>query len=90
MAAKATAAAPYYLRVVLQDKPGALAKVATVLSNSGVSIDRMRQHGHADTTAPVLIVTHKTTQDALDHAISGFAETGVVVGEPVAIRIENV
>ena len=89
-AAKATAAAPYYLRVVLQDKPGALAKVATVLSNSGVSIDRMRQHGHADTTAPVLIVTHKTTQDALDHAISGFAETGVVVGEPVAIRIENV
>ena len=89
-AAKATAAAPYYLRIVLQDKPGALAKVATVLSNSGVSIDRMRQHGHADTTAPVLIVTHKTTQDALDHAISGFAETGVVVGEPVAIRIENV
>lgn len=89
-AAKATAAAPYYLRVVLQDKPGALAKIATVLSNSGVSIDRMRQYGHADTTAPVLIVTHKTTQDALDHAISGFAETGVVVGEPVAIRIENV
>jgi homoserine dehydrogenase len=89
-AAKATAAAPYYLRVVLQDKPGALAKIATVLSDSGVSVDRMRQYGHADTTAPVLIVTHKTTQDALDHAISGFAETGVVVGEPVAIRIENV
>jgi homoserine dehydrogenase len=38
----------------------------------------------------VLIVTHKTTRDALDHARAGFAETGVVVGDPVANRIEMV
>jgi|TARA_Y100000815_G_scaffold188589_1_gene172169 homoserine dehydrogenase len=87
--ARATAAAPYYLRMVLQDKPGALAKVATVLGEAGISIDRMRQYDHADTTAPVLIVTHKTTRDALDHAMGGFAATGVVVGHPVAIRIET-
>ena len=41
---------PYYLRLHLQDKPGALAKVATVLGEAGVSISRMRQYGHADTT----------------------------------------
>ncbi|SMX33351.1 homoserine dehydrogenase [Actibacterium lipolyticum] len=90
VSAKATAAAPYYLRMELQDKPGALAKVATVLGEAGISIDRMRQYGHAETTAPVLIVTHKTTRDALDHAMTGFAATGVVVGDPVAIRIEAV
>ncbi|MEX5729608.1 homoserine dehydrogenase [Rhodovulum iodosum] len=88
--ARVAAAAPYYLRMELQDKPGALAKVATVLGEAGVSIDRMRQYRHAETTAPVLIVTHKTTRDALDHARHGFAETGVLVGEPVAIRIESV
>jgi homoserine dehydrogenase len=89
--AKAAAPASYYLRMTLQDKPGALAKVATVLGEAGVSIDRMRQYGHAEAdAAPVLIVTHKTMREALDHAIRGFAATGVVVGTPVAIRIEEV
>ena len=88
--ASAAAAAPFYLRMTLLDKPGALAKVATVLGDAGVSIDRMRQYGHAESKAPVLIVTHKTTRDAINHAISGFSATGVVVGDPVAIRIEAV
>ncbi|MBL3560784.1 ACT domain-containing protein, partial [Rhodovulum sulfidophilum] len=88
--ARATVAAPYYLRIELQDKPGAMAKVAAVLGEAGVSIDRMRQTRHSETTAPVLFVTHKTTSDALDQALKGFAATGVVVGEPVSIRIEDV
>jgi homoserine dehydrogenase len=81
--------APYYLRLQLADKPGALAKVATILGESGVSISRLRQYGHADTSAPVLIVTHKTTRDAIDHAIAALPATRVVEGEPVAIRIEE-
>ncbi|MCU9847796.1 homoserine dehydrogenase [Defluviimonas sp. WL0024] len=88
--AKATAPAPHYLRMALSDKPGALAKVATVLGEEGISIDRMRQYHHADSTAPVLIVTHKTTRDAIDHALKRLPATGVVSGEPVAIRIETV
>ncbi len=90
VAAKATAPAPYYLRMELQDKPGALAKIATVLGENGISVDRMRQYGHDAGTAPVLIVTHKTTRDAIDHAFRGFAATGVVTGVPVAFRIEAV
>jgi len=90
VAAQATAPAPFYLRMALTDKPGALAKVATVLGDEGVSIDRMRQYGHQDADAPVLIVTHKTTRDAIDHALSRLPATGVVLGEPVAIRIETV
>ena len=72
------------------DKPGALAKVASILGDAGVSIDRMRQYGHTDSTAPVLIVTHKTTRAALDVALDGFRATDVVAGEPVALRIEQV
>ena len=89
-AARAAVPAPYYLRLQLQDKPGALAKVARVLGEAGISIDRMRQYGHQDTTAPVLIVTHKTTRSSLDEALAGMATTGVVEGAPVAIRIESV
>jgi homoserine dehydrogenase len=88
--AKANAPAPYYLRLHLMDKPGALAKVATVLGDAGVSISRMRQYGHESASAPVLIVTHKTTRDAIDHAIDKMPATNVVEGNPVAIRIEEV
>jgi len=88
--AKSAAPAPYYLRMTLHDKPGALAKIATALGEAGVSVDRMRQYGHEESTAPVLIVTHKTTRDALDTAIRSFAATGVLASDPVAIRIETV
>jgi len=89
-AARAAVPAPYYLRLQLIDKPGALAKVAQALGEAGISIDRMRQYDHADTTAPVLIVTHKTTRTALEEAMADFKSTGVVTGTPVAIRIEAV
>ena len=89
-AARASVAAPYYLRLELQDKPGALAKIAGVLGESGISIDRMRQYEHQESSAPVLIVTHKTTRAALEEALEAFAKTGVVEGSPVAIRIEAV
>ena len=93
--AKATPAqtatpAPYYLRLILLDKPGALAKVAAVLGEAGVSINRMRQRSHDLNTAPVLIVTHKTTRAALDTALAAMVGTNVVEGEPVALRIEQV
>ena len=88
--AKSTVPAPYYLRIELQDKPGALARIATVLGDAGISIDRMRQYGHVDPTAPVLIVTHKTRRSALNEAIAAMPATGVLASEPVAIRIEEV
>ena len=90
IAASTAAPAPFYLRMTLLDKPGALAKIATCLGEAGVSIDQMRQYGHAGPHAPVLIVTHKAGRDDIQHAISRFAATGVLVGAPVALRIEEV
>ena len=90
VAAKAAVPAPYYLRMTLLDKPGALAKIATCLGEAGVSIDQMRQYGHQGVNAPVLIVTHKANRDDIDHAAGLFAATGVLVGAPVVLRIEAV
>ncbi|TNF18201.1 MAG: homoserine dehydrogenase [Rhodobacteraceae bacterium] len=88
-AAQSATPASYYLRMNLKDRPGALAKVATVLGESGISINRMRQYGHANESAPVLIVTHKTQRSALNEALTAMGRTGVVLGDPVALRIEN-
>ncbi len=89
--ARTAVPAAYYVRLELQDKPGALAKVATVLGDAGISIDRMRQYGHTEgASVPVLIVTDKTTPEAIDYAIEALPKTGVLVGEPVELRIEEV
>ena len=82
--------APYYVRLALTDKPGALAKVAALLGEAGISIDRMRQTRHETPEAPVLIVTHPTSRAALDTALAGMEGTGVVPRPPVALRIETV
>ncbi|WCR09261.1 homoserine dehydrogenase [Paracoccus stylophorae] len=89
--ARTAVPAAYYMRLELQDKPGALAKVASVLGDAGISIDRMRQYGqHSDTSVPVLVVTHKTTPEAIDYAIQTLPRTGVLVSDPVELRIEEV
>lgn len=90
VAARSATPAPYYLRMELEDKPGALAKVAAILGTSGLSINRMRQYGHTQTTAPVLIVTHKAQREAMDQALEALEKTDVVAGRPVALRIEDV
>jgi homoserine dehydrogenase len=90
--ARAATPAPYYLRMTLLDKPGALAKIATCLGDAGVSIDQMRQinqKGDEDDDAIVLIVTHKAAPADVAHAMALFGQTGVLVGKPVAIRIEE-
>ena len=88
--ATATSPSRYYLRLELADKPGALAKVATVLGEAGISIDRMRQYDHPGENAPVLIVTHKSARADLATAMAALPGTKVVVGAPVALRIEDV
>ncbi len=84
------AAAAYYLRFLVSDAPGVLARVAAALGEAGVSINRMRQVEHETTDAPILIVTHRTERSALDVALAEIARLDVCRAAPVAIRIEEV
>ena len=87
---KSQVPAPYYLRMLLHDEPGALAKITKILSQFNVSIDRMRQYGHEDKNAPVLIVTHEIKHEDLMTAIQELPNTKVLEAQPLAIRIEAV
>ena len=80
---------PYYLRLTLSDRPGALATIAEALARAGVSIHRMRQYGQGD-PVPVVIVTHDARRDAIDAAVADIAGQEVSCADPVAIRIEEV
>lgn len=82
--------AEYYLRFTLADRPGVLARVATILGEHGISINRMRQYNHDGEAAPVLIVTHETARGDLDGALAEISSLATCLEEPVAIRIESV
>jgi len=79
----------YYIRLLVDDKPGTLAKVTATLGNEGISINRLRQYDHEASKAPVIIVTHETTSSSIEIALKKLSETGVVSIEPVALRIEE-
>ncbi|CTQ50324.1 homoserine dehydrogenase [Jannaschia donghaensis] len=87
--ANAATQCAWYIRLSLRDEPGAMAKVATELGRSGISIDRMRQYDHPGDDAPVLIVTHPCAPADMTHALTGVTGTGVVNGEPVALQIQT-
>ncbi|WP_185803755.1 homoserine dehydrogenase [Pontivivens nitratireducens] len=83
-------AASHYLRFTLTDAPGTLARIAQILADEGISIDRMRQNDHDGTNVPVLIVTHDCLRSNLDAALSRIAASDVSLAPPVALRIEQV
>lgn len=88
--AQKTTAAAYYLRLNLIDEPGTLAKVSGALADQNISIDRMRQKSHQDHAAPVIIVTHEVTPDAIQEALARIEAQGICVTKPVALRIETI
>ena len=85
--AKSNAKSEFYIRVDLHDQTGAMASLSSAIAASDISIDQMHQNKHADDTAPVIIITHPTTQDAVSKAVSEIQSTGICVSEPVVIRI---
>jgi homoserine dehydrogenase len=50
----------------------------------------MRQYDHEGDNAPVLIVTHATSQSALATALADLKSHDPVIGTPVALRIEQI
>lgn len=83
-------AARFYVRLTLEDRPGTLARVTKVFGDAEISIDRMRQYGHASPHAPVLILTHATQTSSMADAIAQLKVTDGVACAPVALRIEDV
>src|SRR5690349_24621610 len=59
---------PYYFRLSVADRPGALAAVAEQLAERGISIARLLQHANGDGAA-LHVVTHEARAGALGEAL---------------------
>lgn len=80
---------PYYLRLMVLDRPGVIADVTAVLRDLGVSLESMLQHGRAPGEAvPVVLVTHETLESSMREALKRIEALDAVLEAPTMIRIE--
>lgn len=79
---------PYCLRLQVLDRPGVLAKVATVLGEAGVSVSRMIQHESAVGRDGVSMVidTHVVREGALLGAVAKLDTLPETVAPTVVLR----
>ncbi len=80
----------FYLRVSVDDKPGVLAQIATVLGNHDISIAAFLQHEVEDASAAnMVIMTHETTEGAAAKACAIISTLPCVRGEPVRMWVRD-
>lgn len=80
----------YYLRMDVKDRPGVLAKIATVLSEGDINIESIIQKDQADDNAPVplIMLTRKVQEKKMNAAIDKIRTLDVLVNDVTRIRLE--
>jgi homoserine dehydrogenase len=78
----------YYMRLMVQDRPGVIAAVSGALAKERISLEAMLQRGRSDGAVPVVLTTHETEEAAMQRALARIARLGTVAEEPCLIRIE--
>ncbi len=81
----------YYLRLEVEDKAGVLAKVAGVFAKYGISIVKIVQKGASENSSnkvPLIVITHKTSENGIKNAIAKFNASEVAEVKSV-IRVEE-
>ncbi len=90
----------YYLRLLIEDRPGALATIARHMADHGISLESIVQRRRApradapsaavpSVVQPIVLITYETTEEAVRAAIGAIAAESVVAGPPKMIRIEK-
>ncbi len=79
----------FYIRFLVEDKPGAFGKIATVLGEHGVSLDAASQKAGSvgKEPVPVVVLTHGARTSDLESALAEIKASGVIGADPVALRV---
>lgn len=80
----------YFVRLNVADKPGVLAKIATIFGQSNIGISSVIQpEGHEGESVPLIFMLHYATNGAVQNALKKIGKLPVVKGKPVMLRVEN-
>ena len=81
----------YYLRMSAEDKPGVLSKVATILSDSGISIEALiqKEAKEGESVVPLILLTNVVQEKRLEAAIAGIEALASISAPVMRIRLES-
>jgi len=80
----------YYLRVLVEDRPGVMAQIAGTLGALNIGISSIFQpEGHEGEAVPLVLVIHKATHGQMSSALEKIAALSCVKKAPRMIRVEN-
>ncbi len=82
----------YYIRVIAEDRPGVLAKIAAVLGDNNISIGSVLQHeppagSDPSVGVPVVITTHRALEGDVRKALAEVDTLNVIKAKSVCIGI---
>jgi len=79
----------YYMRLMVQDRPGVISAVSGALAKERISLESMLQRGRSQSgEVPVVLTTHETEEAAMRRALRRIVKLKAVAEEPCLIRIE--
>jgi len=81
----------YYLRLTAEDRPGVMARIASILGEHGISIEAIHQKepDEGETHVPLVMLSHKVNEGRMNQAIAEIESLGSVRGPMVRIRMET-
>ena len=81
----------YYLRMQVSDKPGVMAEVASILGNSGISIEAILQKEPPAGVdqASIILLTHVVQERQMNTAIAQIEALDSIHGDIMRIRLEH-
>ncbi len=87
----------YYVRLSVEDRPGAAAAIATRLAERKISLESIMQKapgasrhgGKPGEPVPVVLITYATTEASIREALDAAMGDGYIAAKPQVIRIER-
>lgn len=79
----------FFVRILVQDSPGVLAKIASVFGKHNVSINSVVQKGQSEESVPLIFVTHKAKEISLKRAVDDIRYIPEVLRVANVIRVEK-
>ncbi|MDH5411134.1 MAG: homoserine dehydrogenase [Alphaproteobacteria bacterium] len=81
---------PYYVRLMVIDKPGVFADIAATLRDAKISFESVLQRSREPGgVVPVVLTTHETSEAAMQRALAAIEAIEAVREPPHMIRIER-
>lgn len=80
----------YYLRLLVEDRPGVLAQIANRLGGAGVSVAQMFQEPGVRGEASITMLTHEARDKDARDAVQAIGELPTVRKAPRAVRIFDI